>query len=414
MTTTEAVLTGTRTTRLRRRSETARPSSDARAAGGSLALWALAFGAFVVGCTEFMVVGLVPEMAVDLGVSQGAIGQLVTLNAVAVAFAAPLLGAAFAGRALRPVMVLALAAYAAAHALAAAAPSYEVLLASRLITGAAFGLFLATAFAAAARLAGPGGRARALATVQGGVTTATALGVPLHMILGQAAGWRLPFVAVAAAAVLATAAVALRVPALAPDGGPSLGARLRVLGRRPVALGIATIALFWAGSLCAFTYLVPLLGERTGLSGGQITGVLLLAGAMSIAGNALGGRGADRALAPTLLVTAGAAFAALAALLFAAPIALAAVILVALWQLGAWTYVPAITTRIYEVGGATGEAAVSFSVAAFNVGIVVGAGLGGIALDGGGLVAVMAVATALAAGAFALTAAIAGGVRATA
>lgn len=177
-----------------------------RSAVGTRARWialaALAFGSFAIGCTEFVAVGLLPQIAQDLEVSQGTVGQLVTLNALAVALGAPLIGAAVARRACRPVLVVTLALFAAAHLLAAAAPNFTVLLISRLLTGAAFGLFLAVAFAAAARLAPDGARAGALATVQGGITTATALGVPLGMLLGQsvgtAAGWRLPFLAIAA------------------------------------------------------------------------------------------------------------------------------------------------------------------------------------------------------------------------
>lgn len=372
-----------------------------------MSLLALALGAFAIGCTEFVVVGLLPQIAADLGVAEGAVGQLVTLNAVAVALGAPLIGASMAGRACRPVLVTTLLLFGVAHVLAAAAPNFVVLLISRLVTGARFGLYLAVAFAAAARLAPSGARARALATVQGGVTTATALGVPLGMLLGQSVGgtggWRLPFLAIAVLAGLAALAIWTMVPMLAPDDEPSLRERLGVLTRRPVALGIVTIALFRAGSFCAFTYLLPLLGERTGLSGLAVTGVLLLAGVMSVAGNTLGGRGADRALSTTLLTTACVTLVGLVLLYVTASMPVAAIAMVAVWQLAAWSFVPAAQARIYELGGNAGEAAVSFSVAAFNVGIVVGAGLGGLALETAGLNAVGVVAAVLAAIALALT-----------
>jgi MFS transporter, DHA1 family, inner membrane transport protein len=370
-----------------------------------LALIALALGAFAIGCTEFVAVGLLPQIADDLQVSQGTVGQLVTLNAVAVAFGAPLIGAAVARRACRPVLVLTLVLFAAAHVLAALAPVFAVLLVSRLLTGAAFGLFLAVAFAAAARLAPDGARAGALATVQGGITTATALGVPLGMLLGQSVGtstgWRLPFLAIGALALLAAVAIRVAVPALPPQGPSALGERLGVLGRRPVAVGIATIAVFWAGSFCAFTYLVPLLAERAGLDRGAVIWVVVLAGAMSVLGNVVGGRGADRALSATLLATAALTLLALVLLFVFAGFPPVAVVLVAGWQLAAWSFVPAAQARIYELGG---EAGVSFSVAAFNVGIVAGAGLGGLALDSVGLPGVGAVTSVLAAAAVALTA----------
>lgn len=367
-------------------------------------LLALALGAFAIGCTEFVVVGLLPQIAVDLDVPQGAVGQLVTLNAVAVALGAPLLGAAFAKRPCRPVLVWSLLLFGAAHVAAALAPNFAVLLFTRLVTGACFGLYLAVGFAAAARMAAPGARARALATVQGGITTATALGVPLGMLLGQSVdgteGWRLPFLAIGLLSGLAALAVRGAVPQLPSSGTSSLRSRMGVLARGPVLLGIATITLFWAGSFCAFTYLLPLLTEGTGLGGNAVVGVLLLAGLLSVVGNVLGGRGADRAPAATLLTTTGVTLVGLVLLFLTASLPVAAVAMVGLWQLAAWSFVPAVQARVYELGG---EAAVSFSVAAFNVGIVLGAGLGGLALETAGLGGVGLGAVVLAALAFALT-----------
>lgn len=371
-----------------------------------IALLALALGSFAIGCTEFVAVGLLPQIAADLQVSQGAVGQLVTLNAIAVAVGAPLLGALFARRPCRPVLVGALVVFATAHLVAAAAPTFVILLLSRLVTGAMFGLFLAVAFAAAARLAAADARAGALALVQAGITSSTALGVPLGMWLAQtagSAGWRMPFVAIAAIAMAAAAAIAGALPRMAAEGETALLERLGALGRGPVALGIATITVFWAGSFCAFTYIVPLLTESTGLSWQVVVPILLIAGLTSVAGNILGGRGADRALSATLAITAGVTLGGLVLLYFVAEIPLLAVAAILIWQLAAWSFVPAVQARIYELGGDQGEAAVSFSVAAFNVGIVLGAGLGGIAIEASGPRAVVATATVLAAAAFTLT-----------
>ncbi|MES0836222.1 MFS transporter [Nocardiopsis tropica] len=378
----------------RRRKESPSPARAASAAASRTwtPLLALALGAFAIGCTEFVVVGLLPQISVDLGVPEGAVGQLVTLNAVAVALGAPLLGAAMARYAGRPVLVASLLVFGAAHAVAAAAPTFAVLLATRLVTGACFGLYLAVGFGAAARLAAPGARARALAVFQGGITTATALGSPLGMLLERGSdgteGWRLPFLAIAVLSGLAALAVLLAVPGLAPLRDQSLRERFAVLARKPVALGITAVAVFWAGTFCAFTYLLPLLREEAGLEGLSVVGVLLLAGVLGVAGNAVGGRGADRARGATLVAAVAAALAGLVLLFATASFAVAAVAVVGLWQLAAWSFVPAVQARIYELGGDAGDAAVSFSVAAFNAGIVLGAGLGGIALETAGLAGV--------------------------
>lgn len=370
------------------------------------ALFALALGSFAIGCTEFVAVGLLPQIAQDFGVAEGAVGQLVTLNALAVAIGAPALGALTARMACRPVLIWTLVAFALAHLVAAVAPSFPVLLLSRLVTGAAFGLFLAVGFAAAARLADESRRAGALAIVQGGITTATALGVPLGMLLAGtagSAGWRLPFVAIALLALAAAGAISALVPRLAPEGLVSTSARLGVLLRWRVALGITMIATFWAGSFAAFTYVVPLLVERGGLGQLAVIGVLLLAGLLSVGGNVLGGRGADRALSATLVVTAAVTLVGLLGVFVLGSAALPIVVFIALWQLAAWSFVPAAQAKIYALGEEEGEAAVSFSVAAFNVGIVVGAGLGGLALESAGLGGVGVLASVLAAVALAVT-----------
>ncbi len=358
------------------------------------ALAGLFLGAFAVGCTEFVVVGLLGLIAGGLAVSEAAAGQLVTLNAVAVAVGAPVLAAATARLPRRTVLLAALAVFAASHAAAALAPDYAVLLATRLVSGASFGLYIAVAIGTAGRLVPERARARAMATVVAGVSTATALGVPLGTLLGQSAGWRLPFAAIGALAVLAAVLIARTLPALPSEAVAPLRARLAALRTRPVALGTAAIVAFWAATFTAYTYLVPLLAAA-GVEGVAVTAVLFATGLAAVAGNVLGGRAADARLRPTLLVTTAVTTAALLLLAPALAAPVTAVALVVVWQLAAWSYVPAAQAAVARAAGAQAETAVSFTVSAFNTGIVVGAAAGGLALDTAGLPGVTALAAAL-------------------
>jgi DHA1 family inner membrane transport protein len=219
--------------------------------------------------------------------------------------------------------------------------------------------------------------------------------VPLGTLLGQEAGWRAPFAAIGACAVLAALAIAVAVPRVRVAAGPPLREQLAVLGRRPVLLALGAIVLFWGASFTAYTYLAPLLSQRAGLGEGAITLVLLLVGVTAVTGNVLGGRAADRDLRLTLLITAAVTAGALLILGPASGVAAAAIAVVATWQLAAWCFPPAIQVQVYRAGGAAADLAVSLSVSAFNVGIVLGAGLGGIALGAGGLTAVTTTAAAI-------------------
>jgi MFS transporter, DHA1 family, inner membrane transport protein len=369
-------------------------------------LLALFAGAFAVSCTEFAVVGLLPQIARDMAVSEAATGQLVTLNAVAFAVGAPVLGAAFARVDRRRVLAGCLIVFALGHLTAGLAPNFAVLLGSRLLSGAMMGLYLAAAIGVAARLADDARRASAIATIVAGVSTATALGVPLSTLLGQHAGWRPPMLAIGAFALLTLPLILTLVPRTGEDDGPSLGTRLRALGNRPVIIGLAAIVVFWGSSFTVYTYLVPLLETRAGVHGALVTVVLFLAGLCAVAGNLIGGRGADTRPRFTLLVTSAITAVALLAVLPMSTTPVGAIVLVGVWQLAAWSFVPAVQAALYQAAGPGGEMAVSFAVSAFNVGIVAGAGFGGAALDLGGLTAVALLGAALCLVAFGLVCAL--------
>ncbi|MFD4641879.1 MFS transporter [Lentzea sp. NPDC058436] len=348
-------------------------------------IWALFSGAFAVACTEFAVVGLLPQIARDLGVSEAAAGQLVTLNAVAFAISAPVLAAVFHRVDRRKVLFGCLTVFALGHVTAGLAPNYPVLLGSRILSGAMMGLYLATAIGAAARLGGEERRASSIATIQAGVNTATALGVPISTLLGHHMGWRVPMFVIGALALLSLGFIATVVPPTGADEGAPLSERLRAVRTAPVLVGLAAITLFWGATFTVYTYLVPLLEQRAGMGSTMVIVVLFIAGICAVVGNVIGGKGADTDSRRTLLITAAITAVALLAVLPLSTDVPQTIALVVVWQLAAWSFVPAVQAALFQAAGEGGELAVSFAVSAFNIGIVAGAGFGGIALDQAGL-----------------------------
>ncbi len=348
-------------------------------------IWALFSGAFAVACTEFAVVGLLPQISRDLQVSEAAAGQLVTLNAVAFAISAPVLAAVCHRMDRRKVLFGCLTVFALGHLTAGLAPNYPVLLGSRILSGAMMGLYLATAIGAAARLGGEEKRASSIATIQAGVNTATALGVPISTLLGHQMGWRVPMLVIGAMALLSLGFIAVALPPTGADDGPPLNVRLRAIRTAPVLVGLAAITLFWGASFTVYTYLVPLLEQRAGLDSTMVIVVLVIAGVCAVVGNVIGGRGADADSLKTLLITSVITSVALLAVLPTSTNAVQTIALVVVWQLAAWSFVPAVQAALFQAAGEGGELAVSFAVSAFNIGIVAGAGFGGIALDQAGL-----------------------------
>ncbi|RDI45373.1 DHA1 family inner membrane transport protein [Nocardia mexicana] len=348
-----------------------------------------------MACTEFVPVGLLPEIVDDLHITAGSAGQLVTVNALALAVGAPLLAAIFARADRRRVLAAALAVFAIGHIVAGLAPNYPVLLASRLISGATMGLYLATALATGVRLAEEPRRARTIATIVAGISTATAFGVPASTVLGQSLGWRLALGGLAVPAVLALALNMAVLPSLAGDETHSPIKRFTALKSRPVVIALAAIVVFWGATFTVYTYLTPLLQSRAGFTDSAITGVLFMAGLCAIVGNIFGGWLADIRPHWALVGTATATTVAILFTLPATTSTTGAVALVAMWQLAAWSFVPAAQSGLYRVAGTGGEFALSFAVSGFNIGIVVGAGLGGSALDLAGLSAIATLGGAL-------------------
>ncbi|MDX8492740.1 MFS transporter [Mesorhizobium sp. VK22B] len=362
-----------------------------------LALYALTAGAFGIGVTEFVIMGLLLDVSADLGVSISAAGLLISGYALGVVVGAPLLGV-LTGRLAKKTLLLALmVVFTIGNLACALAPDYWTLMAARVLTAFAHASFFGVGSVVATSLVAPNRKASAIALMFTGLTVANILGVPFGTWLGQAYGWRSTFLAVTLVGVIALAVIALLVPrdepAAADEDESSEGA-LTVLGRRPVLLGLLTTVLSWVGVFAAFTYLAPILTRISGFSEAAVSPILLVFGGGLVAGNLLGGRLADRHLVPTVIGT----LIALSAVLFVMTAAIhqpiAAIIAVGLLGAAAFATVAPLQMWVLEKAKGAGQGlASSFNIAAFNLGNAIGAWLGGFVIDHGpGLGAVTLVA----------------------
>ncbi|MBB5997033.1 MFS transporter [Streptomonospora salina] len=265
-----------------------------------LALLAMALGAFGIGTTEFVIMGLLPEVSADLDVSVSSAGNLIAGYAIGVVIGAPLLTVVSTRLPRRRALILFMGVFAAGNLLSALAPEFGAVLGFRVLTGLPHGAYFGAAAVAAAQLAEPGRRARNVARVFLGLTVANIVGVPAGTWLGQELGWRATFGVVAAIGVVAMAGIALCVPHLPKPHGVRLRHEMAGLANRQVVLGLLTIVLGCSGVFAVYTYIAPTMKELAGFTEAGVTGVLALFGVGMTLGSLLGGRMADRALRPSV------------------------------------------------------------------------------------------------------------------
>jgi DHA1 family inner membrane transport protein len=268
-------------------------------------VFVLGAGTFLMGTTEFIVAGLLPELAHDFSTTQAHAGLTITAFAVGMIVGAPVLPMLTLRLSRRVLLTGALAVYAAAHVVSATTQSFEVLLASRFVAAVATGTFWAVAAVVAARLAGPGRSSTALGVVLGGGMLSTVVGVPVGAVAGQAVGWRGPFWALAILAVLAAVLVARQVPADPADADrPSVRAEVASLRSGRLWLVLLTCAAVNAGVLSVYSFVSPLLVGRAGLDRSLVPVALVLFGAGTFVGNLVGGRLGERRPSAVLVGTA--------------------------------------------------------------------------------------------------------------
>ncbi|MHC5257983.1 MFS transporter [Streptomyces sp. UC4497] len=348
-----------------------------------LVVYVLAMGTFLMGTTEFVVAGLLPEIAGDLQVSVARTGLLITVFAVGMIVGAPLMAMLTLRLPKRLTLMLALGVFAVGHVVVALGSSFPLLLAARFLTAIATGAFWAVANVAAANAAGPAASARALGLVGAGAMLANVVGVPLGAFAGQAMGWRGPFWALAALAAAAVVLIARTVPHDGADRhAGSIRSELSALRSGRLWLVLAACATTTGGVLAAYSYITPLLTGRSGLASGYVPLILVGFGLGALAGSLVGGRLGDRRPhAVTIVAPAGATLLLLAICLLAdsAPATIVLVALLGFFGLGANPVLIALAVRYADRAPALAS---GLTVAAFNLGTAVGSWAAGLSLDG--------------------------------
>lgn len=369
-----------------------------------LPLFILALSSFAIGTTEFVIMGLLPNVAQDLGVSIPGAGWLVTGYALGVALGAPFMAMATAHLPRKLALVVLMGVFIVGNLLCAVASDYQVLMFARVVTALCHGAFFGIGSVVAANLVEPNRRASAVALMFTGLTLANVLGVPLGTALGQAAGWRATFWGVTVIGVIAFVGLLRFLPKRHDEQKLHMAAELAGLKGWGIWLSLSMTAMFSASMFALFTYIAPLLGEVTGVSDRGITFTLLLIGVGLTLGNIVGGKLADRRLATTL---AG-AFAAMAvvctALAWTSVALVPTEVTLFIWAMAAFAAVPALQVNVVSFGKAAPNLVSTLNISAFNVGNALGAWVGGAVIDHGmGLTRVPLAAAVLAVLALVLT-----------
>jgi MFS transporter, DHA1 family, inner membrane transport protein len=355
-----------------------------------LALYALTAGAFGIGVTEFVIMGLLIEVGGDLGVSISAAGLLISGYALGVVVGAPIMTIATSRWPRKTVLLVLMGIFTIGNLACAVAPDYWSLMAARVLTAFAHGTFFGVGSVVATTLVPANKKASAIAVMFTGLTVANILGVPFGTWLGQHLGWRATFYAVTLVGVLALAIIAVFVPKDRDAPEPSnLKQDLAVLARPQVLMGLLTTVLSWVGVFAVFTYIAPILTRLAGFSDAAVSPILLVFGGGLVVGNLVGGRLADRWLIPTVLGSLFALTAVLGLMSFATHNQIAIVVFVALLGAVGFATVPPLQMWVLEKAHGAGQSlASSFNIAAFNLGNAIGAWLGGAVIDHGGLASV--------------------------
>ncbi|WP_430488004.1 MFS transporter [Priestia flexa] len=359
--------------------------------GGTFALLALAISAFGIGTTEFVPVGLLSSISNDLSISITLGGLLISGYAIGVSIGAPVL-TALTSKVNRKTLLMALmVVFIVGNAAAAMSTSFSLLLIARFITAFSHGIFFSIGSTIAADLVPQHKRASAIAFMFTGLTVATVTGVPLGTFIGQTFGWRATFGAVALLGVIGIIASAILIPNNLKEAPPaSFKEQVKILKNGPLLLAFAITALGYGGTFVAFTYLTPLLENVTGFSAKWVSIILLVYGVAVAIGNTVGGKAANKSPLKALFWMFIFQAIVLIVLSFTAPFKAVGLITIFLMGLFAFMNVPGLQILVVNLAEKYVPSAVNvasaLNIAAFNIGIAIGAFVGGVIVDSIGII----------------------------
>ena len=351
----------------------------------SLPLIALFLAAFTFGTAEFVIAGLLPDVATGLGISIPVAGYLVTFYAIGIAIGGPLLAVATKKLSRKTLILLLGITFTIGQVLCALAPGFEMLLAARILVSVVHGTYFGIAAIVAVGLVPPEKRGFAVALILSGLTVSNILGVPGGTAIGNALGWRATFWAVGALGLAATLVIAIFLPARAGEAATGGGflREFRALGRQQIVTSLAIALLAMIGQYSLFTYIAPVLLEVTGLDTPALPWMLLLYGVGSTIGVFIGGRLADWKLMPSLIGILATQALAFTIVYLVSPNPLAMTIAILFWGGVNFAFGSPLQSRILAWAADAPNLASALIPSCFNIGIAIGAMLGGVLLEAG-------------------------------
>lgn len=359
--------------------------------GGTPALMALAISAFGIGTTEFVPVGLLSSLANDLNISITLAGLLISGYAMGVAVGAPILTAATNKMSRKSLLMMLMLVFIVGNSVAALSANFALLLVARFITAFSHGVFFSIGSTIAADVVPENKRASAIAFMFTGLTVATVTGVPLGTFIGQAFGWRATFWGVAFLGIIAVIASAILIPANIKQAPPSkFSDNFKLLTNGPLLLAFAITALGYGGTFVAFTYLTPILEDITGFKASAVSIILLVYGLAVALGNTMGGKLANKAPLKALLWMFLIQAIVLVVFTFTAPFKVPGIVTIFFLGLLSFMNVPGLQIYVVQLAEKYVPSAVNvasaLNIAAFNVGIAIGAFVGGLIVDSIGII----------------------------
>ena len=344
---------------------------------------ALSMCAFCIGTAEYIVMGLLPDIAHDLGVSIPSAGQLITGYALGVVLGAPILAVITARMERKRVLLAMVAVFIIGNFLSAIAPTYSFLMASRVLAAFAHGTLFGVGSVLAADMVASDKRASAIALMFTGLTLATILGVPLGTFVGQNLGWRASFWAITALGLLALVPLSLLVPRVPAKATQGFRNEIQVLKQPDVLVALLVTILASASNFTFFTYIVPILRDISGFSPHAVTLILLLAGLGFTVGMTAGGKLADRGIVQALCIILCALILLLIVMAFVLHSQVTILVMIFFWAATAFASGPALQTGVIDRAAMAPNLASTLNIGAFNLGNAGGAILGALVIGHG-------------------------------
>jgi len=346
-----------------------------------LQVWILTLAAFAIGTAEFVIAGILPQVAGSLRVTEGQAGNLITVYALTIVVAGPVLTLWLARFEKRNVLIGLLALFIAGNLIGAFTTNYSVLLISRVIAGLTQGPFFGIGAVVATKLVSDKLAGQAVGQMFAGLTLANVLGVPGGTWIGNSLGWNMTFLVISALGVITAVAVAVFVPAQGRDNSaPSIGGQLIAFRDRNLIASLAITTLGWVGFMTFYGYIAPV-ARVAGFSASDLTSVLVIVGLGLIIGNILGGRTADANLRLSLILWPAAMIASLIVVGFVVPFKWPFLAAAFVFGVASFANVPPMQMRVMKYGKAAPELAATANISAFNFANALGGLIGGAVVD---------------------------------